>query len=89
VSQFPIFLMRVLRTTVAPEGRRRMHIIVQRPYAYLQDELHRSFVGEADVEVTVDRRTGKRRTRVESVSFDRRRADRRQRVEGIVDVVLS
>jgi hypothetical protein len=89
MNPFPIFLMRILATTVAPEEGRRMHIVVQRPYAYLQDELQRSFVGEADVKVTVDRRSGERRTRVESVSFERRRADRRQHVEGIIDVVLT
>jgi hypothetical protein len=89
MNPFPIFLVRILTTTVAPEGGRRMHIVVQRRYAYLQDELHRSFVGEADVKVTVDRRRGERRTRDASVSFERRRADRRQHVEGIIDVVLT
>ena len=89
MSPFPIFLMRILRTTMASEAGRRMCIVVQRPYAYLQNDLLQGFAGEADVVVTVDRRTSERRTRVESVSVERRRADRRQFAEGIVDVVLS
>ena len=89
MSPFPVFLMRILKTTVAPEAGPRMCIVVQRPYAYLETELHQSFAGEADVQVTVDRRHGERRTRVEAVSLNRRRADRRQLVEAIVDVVLS
>ena len=89
MSPFPIFLMRILRTTMASEAGRRMCIVVQRPYAYLQSDLLQGFAGEADVVVTVDRRTSERRTRVEAVSVERRRADRRQFAEGIVDVVLS
>jgi hypothetical protein len=89
MSPFPIFLMRILKTTVASEAGRRMCIVVQRSYAYLESDLYQGFAGEADVEVTVDRRHSERRTRVEAVSLDRRRADRRNPVEGIVDVVLS
>ena len=89
MDAFPTFLMRILKTKVAPEAGRRMCIVVQREYAYLERELHEGFSEESDVEITVDRRHGERRTRVEAVSLDRRRADRRQRVEGIVDVVLS
>jgi hypothetical protein len=89
MSVFPIFLMRILRTTVAPEAGRRICIVVQRPYEYIEGDLRQGFVGEGDVEITVDRRHGERRTRTQSIALERRRVDRRQLVERIVDVVLS
>jgi hypothetical protein len=81
MSPFPLFLMRVLKTSVAPEAGRRMCIVVQRPVLTKRRICIRAS-SENPVQVTVDRRRGERRRRVESVSFDRRQADRRQIAEG-------
>jgi hypothetical protein len=85
----PTFLVQILRTSAPSETGRRMHIVVRHPYAYLEDELRQGFAGEADVDVTVDRRRGERRTRVEAISNEQRRADRRKPVERILDVILG
>jgi hypothetical protein len=84
------FLLRIGKVTILPEkGTGTMSVIVQRPHAYLQQELRRTFAGQEDVKVIVDRRYGERRTRRQSIAVERRCADRRRSKEQLVEVVIS
>ena len=67
----------------------RMLLIVRRPYAHLEDRLHRAFEGREDVQVVLDRRRGERRGRSLTVQPERRRAERRARKEDILEVVIE
>ena len=75
-------LLHVLLVSVlgpgAPDGeRRKVYIIVHRPYAHFAGLLRAAFQGHRDVEILVDRRAGERRTRLRLVTGERRRAERR------------
>ena len=69
-------------------GRDRLQPIL-RPHADLQEELHKTFKGEKDVKVIVDRRYGERRTSRKPVVKERRRSDQRRTKEQLVEVVIS
>jgi len=90
MSEFPEFLMKIAKATDSrEEGPGMMSIIIRRPYAYLDKELHSTFEGQEDVKVLVDSRHGERRTRTQPVELERRHADRRRPKEELVEVSLS
>ncbi len=70
MSSLAGFLLRIVKATASPEKEtRRMSIIIQRPYAYLKEELRRAFKGQKDVKIIVDRRYGERRTSQQPVEL--------------------
>lgn len=89
--QFPSdFLVRILRATLRPdEGREKMVIVIRQPYAYLEAELRRTFEGQEDVEVIVDRRSPERPTTQPRAEAERPRDDRRRPKEQILEVIIS
>ncbi len=89
-SVLPQFLLRILKgVSPSEEGTGNMSIIIRQPYAHLEKELTKTFKGQGDVQVIVDKRNGERRKTQQDVERERRHADRRQPNEEIVDVVLS
>jgi len=90
MSSAPEFVLKIAKATSPPEqGPGMMSIIIRRPYAYLEKELHSTFEGQEDVKVSVDRRYGERRTRTQPVELECRRANRRRPKEELVEVLLS
>ncbi len=66
-----------------------MSIIIRKPYAHLEEELIKTFKGQKDVQIIVDKRNGERRKTQQDIETERRHDNRRQPNEEIVDVVLS
>ena len=86
----PRFILRIAKAAKPPYEEPRMtSIIILRPHAHLQEELHKTFKGEKDVKVIVDRRYGERRTSRKPVVKERRRSDQRRAKEHLVEVVIS
>ena len=83
------FLLRIANATNRTEQLGMMSIIIHPSYAYLEEELCKTFEGQEDVQVIVNRRRVDRRVSREPVAIDRRRADRRNPTEELVDVVIS
>ena len=84
------FLLRILKgVSPSEEGTGSMSIIIRQPYAHLEKELTKTFKGQKDVQVILDKRYSERRKTQQDVEVERRHADRRQPNEEIVDVVLS
>ncbi len=84
------FQLRITKATAsAGQGSGTMCIIIRRPYAHLGEEIRRTFKGQKDVRVVVDRRYGERRLGQQPVVVERRRADRRKSKEQLVEVVIS
>jgi len=77
------------RPSPLERGAETMTIIAQRPYAYLEKELRRTFAGHKGVNVTVDRRFGERRVTGQPVAVERRKTDRRSQKQQLVEVLLS
>ena len=89
MTSLPDFLLSIAKAAVPPEKHPgSMCIIIKRPYTHLEDELRRTFEGQEDVKISVDRRYGERRVSEQPVSEDRRRADRRKRNEPLVEAVI-
>lgn len=85
----PGVLLTVLGAALPPEEtRRRMYVVLRRPYAYLQDALQRAFEGQEGVQVIIDRRQGERRRASRAVPLDRRRTDRRAPSEELLQIVI-
>jgi hypothetical protein len=85
----PGVLLTVLGAALPPEDtRRRMYVVLRRPYAYLQDPLQRAFEGQEDIQVMVDRRQRERRQVSQPAPSDRRRADRRAPTEELLQIVI-
>ncbi len=86
----PGFLLRIAKgAKPADEGPGKMSIIISQRYAHLEEELSKTFKGQKDVKVIVDRRYGEQRSSVKPVVKERRRADRRRTKEQLVEVVIS
>ena len=86
----PGFLLKIAKgSKQADEGPGKMSIIISQRYAHLEEELSKTFKGQKDVKVIVDRRYGERRSSVEPVVKERRRADWRRTKEQLVEVVIS
>ncbi len=86
----PEFLLKIAKATSPPEqSLGTMSIIVRRPYSHLEKEMFKTFKGQEDVRVLVDKREGERRLTPGPVAVDRRRSDRRSPKEELVEVVLS
>ena len=89
-SVLPHFLFRIFKgVSPSEEGTGNMSIIIRQPYAHLEEELIKTFKGQKDVQVILDKRYAERRKTQQDVEIERRHADRRQPNEEIVDVVLS
>ena len=89
MSYLPRLLFNICKETVTPEqGAGAMSIIIKRPYAYLKEQLRRTFEREEDVNVIVDRRYRERRASEESFAAERRRVHRRRLKEQLVEVIL-
>jgi hypothetical protein len=89
VTSLPDFLLSIAKAAVPPKkDPGSMCIIIKRPYTHLEDELRRTFEGQEDVKIVVDRRSGERRVSQQPVSEDRRRADRRKKKEPLVEAVI-
>ena len=84
------FLLRIAKATQLEEHKfRRMSIIIRQPYAQLEEELQKTFEGQKDVSVILDRRFEDRRTIPQPVAQDRRTTNRRVQKEELVKVVIS
>lgn len=90
MSLFNGFLIRILKLSQgSAEGTEKMCLIIRRPYDFLEAELKKTFEGQADVTVKVDRRYDERRRKKESYPSERRRTDRRKSKQELVEVVIS
>ncbi len=86
----PRFILRILKGVFpSEEGTGNMSIIIRQPYAHLEEELIKTFKGQKDVQVILDKRYAERRKTQQDVEMERRHDNRRQPNEEIVDVVLS
>jgi len=84
------FLIRILKSSQGSgEGTEQMCIIIRRPYAYLEAELKKTFEGQADVTVKLDRRYDERQRKKETHPSERRRTDRRKSKQELVEVVIA
>jgi hypothetical protein len=82
--------MRIAKKDSLPEeSTGMMTIVVMRPYARLEKELHSAFKGDDDVKIILDKRSGERRKSTKEVATDRRMADRRRPKEELVEVAIS
>ncbi len=89
-SVLPHFLFRIFKgVSPSEEGTGNMSIIIRKPYAHLEKELIKTFKGQKDVQIIVDKRYGERRKTQQDIETERRHDNRRQPNEEIVDVVLS
>ncbi len=89
-SVLPQFIFRILKgVSPSEEGTGIMSIIIRKPYGHLEEELTKTFKGQKDVQVILDKRYAERRKTQQDVEMERRHADRRQPNEEIVDVVIS
>ena len=89
MTSLPDFLLSIAKASVPPEKHPgSMCIIIKRSYSHLENELQKTFEGQEDVKIIVDRRYGERRVSVHPVSEDRRRADRRKKKEPLVEAVV-
>ncbi len=89
-SVLPQFILRILKgVSPSEEGTGNMSIIIRKPYAHLEEELIKTFKGQKDVQVILDRRYTERRKTQQDIEIERRHDNRRQPNEEIVDVVLS
>jgi len=71
------------------EGDGIMTIVIMRPYAHLEKEMHSVFRGQEDVKVILDRRCGEQRKGRQATAEERRMASRRRPKEELVEVVFS
>ncbi len=86
----PGFLLRIAKgAKPADEGSGKMSIIISQRYAHLEEELSKTFKGQKDVKVIVDRRYGEWRASIKPVVKERQSADRRSTNEQLVEVVIS
>jgi hypothetical protein len=84
------FLLRIAKATqLEDEEYRKMSIIIRQPYAHLEEELLKTFEGQEDVSVILDRRFDDRRAITQPVETDRRKSDQRTQKEELVQVVIS
>ncbi len=89
-SVLPQFILRILKgVSPSEEGAGIMSIIIRKPYAHLEEELIKTFKGQKDVHVILDRRYTERRKTQQDIEIERRHDNRRQPNEEIVDIVLS
>ncbi len=89
-SALPHFLLRILKgVSPSEEGTGNMSIIIRKPYAHLEEELIKTFKGQKDVQIIVDKRYAERRKTQQDIEIERRHDNRRQLKDEIVDVVLS
>ena len=65
-----------------------MCIVIRPQYAALKEELEKTFLGQKDVSIIVDRRSGERRHRKEPVSVERRQTGRRKPKVGLGELVI-
>jgi len=89
MTELPEFLLTIAARSSEEEGTGAMTIIVQRPYAHLKKQLHRTFTGVKGVTVIVDRRYRERRKTALPAEKERRSSDRRIPKQELIRVVLS
>ena len=66
----PKFLQKIVKAVLpSKEEAGIMSIIIQRPYAHLEKELTKTFEGQKDVQVIVDRRYAERRKTQQDVEY--------------------
>jgi hypothetical protein len=83
------FLMKIISPASGIEQSPcTMSIIIRQPYTHLLKEMCRTFGGDEDVTVMIDRRCGQRRREKQPVELERRRIDRRRPKEELVEVTL-
>jgi len=89
-EDFPGILVTILTSNPGPEsGQGKMYVIIRQGHGYLEETLRRTFAGQDNVQVIVDRRSTERRATRQPVAFERRRADRRKSREHLVEVVVT
>ena len=89
MTSLPDFLLSIAKAAVPPEKHPgSICIIIKRPYTHLEDELRRTFEGQEDVKIVVDRRYEERRVGRQPVSEDRRGADRRKKKDPLVEAII-
>ena len=85
----PKLTMKIFKKAhLSEKGLGIMSIVIRRPFAHLERELSRAFMGQEDVNIILDRRYGDRRKRSLAVARDRRKACRRLPNEDLVEVVF-
>lgn len=92
MSKLPGFLMKFRKATNRlGQEIGVMSIIIRRPYAHLEEEMHNTFKGQEGVKVLVDQRNGKgdRRKDERPVKQERRRSERRRAKYEVLEVVVS
>ncbi len=65
------------------------HVIIHRPYSYLEDEIRRVFAGREDVRIIIDRRYEERRRQDVPIMINRRAADRRRSVDELIKIIIE
>ena len=73
----------------AEQNTGMMSVVIQQPFAHLEEQLREIFEGQRDVRVIIDNRNGDRRIKHRKVAMDRRRYDRRSPKEELIEVVMS
>jgi hypothetical protein len=66
-----------------------MSIIIRQPYTHLLKEMCKTFGGNEDVRIMIDRRRDQRRKERQPVELERRRIERRRPKKELVEVTLS
>jgi len=91
MSSLPEFTMRIAKKANLSEELSGINsiIVIRRPYAHLEKELHTAFKGQKDVKVILDKRHGERWRRRQAVAIECRKADRRRPKEELIEVIFS
>jgi hypothetical protein len=83
-------MLKILKSTAsAANAAGEMLIVVRRPFASLLDELLKTFHGQKDVQIILERRTGERRTKRDPFPSDRRKGDRRESKPELLEVIFK
>ena len=84
------FLLKILKSVPASNDENgTMHIIIQRPYDYLINELREVFGDKEDVKLKIDAREEERRSANIAFSHERRQRGRRLGNETLVEVIIT
>ena len=84
------FLLKILRSVPASVVENdTMHLIVQRPYDHLIEELQGVFGEQDEVEVKIDTRADDRRRDEKPFPQERRQRERRKPNYTLVEIVIS
>jgi hypothetical protein len=81
--------MKISKSVGSLKEAEGMVIIIQRPYAHLEEEMRKTFSNGNKARVIIDRRMGERRGPAKEMSNERRRSDRRATKEQLLEVIIN